>query len=153
MGGRMGTKACHSVRLGGVSEGFQRGWKVERAGPLDDELKAADITRGFLSAFDRPPYLHERGNRNRRIEYLEIAAHKRGGLEGARTENAHAAVAQIVKATVKLFRSLGLGTRARTGSQTACVHFEHLRKTLMLTPFTIGEVAHSSTSCPKLPFP
>jgi len=135
----MGTKASHSARLRGVA-------------PLDDKLQAADVTGGFLPAFDRPAHLHEGRDRNRRIEYLEITAHKGGSLQRGRAKNAHAAVAQIVDATVKFLGSLGLGARGRSRSQTSCVHFKHLRKPLMLATFTIGEVAHSMTSCPKFPF-
>lgn len=122
-------------------------------GRLNDEFEAADVTGRFLSPFDRPTDLHEGGNRNRRVEYLEIAANERGGLERAGTKNADTAVAQIVQPTVKFLGALGLGTRRWPGSETSCMHFEHLRKPHVLTPFTIGEVAHGLTSCPKLPLP
>lgn len=101
---------------------------------LDDELKATEVARRFLSALHTPTHLHERGNRNRRIEHRELAAHESGRLERTRTKDAHTAVAEIMNATVEF---LGPGTRRLTRQQTPCMYFERLRKALMLAPFSI----------------
>ncbi|HUE53451.1 MAG TPA: hypothetical protein VMO80_14000, partial [Terriglobales bacterium] len=77
---------------------------------LDHELKATDVARSFVPALGSPSHLHERGNRNRNIGHGEIAAHERVSLEGTRTKDANAAVANIVNATVKF---LWPGTRRR----------------------------------------
>jgi hypothetical protein len=87
-----------------------------------------------VAALGSPSHLHERGNRDRNIRHREIAAHERISLEGTRTKDANAAVAQIVKATVKF---LWQGTRRLTRQQTPCMHFKHLRETLMLASFSI----------------
>jgi len=78
--------------------------------------------------------LHKRRNRDRNIRHREIATHKHVSLEGARTKDANAAVAEIVNATVKF---LWQRTRRLTRQQTPCMHFQHLRETLMLASFSI----------------
>jgi len=69
-------------------------------------MKATDVARRFVSALRSPSHLHERGNRNRGIEHRELAAQERVRLQGIRTKDASAAVAQILNVTVK-FRWLG----------------------------------------------
>jgi len=78
--------------------------------------------------------LHKRGNRNRSVGHRETAAYEHCSLEGKRTQDANAAVAQIVNATVKF---LWQGTWRLTRQQTPGMHLEHLRETLMLAPFLI----------------
>jgi hypothetical protein len=78
---------------------------------LDKELKATDVARRFVPPLGSPSHLHERGNRNRNIGHREIAAHERVRLEGTRTKDANAAVANIVNATIKF---LWPGTRRQT---------------------------------------
>ena len=60
---------------------------------LDNELKATDVARRFVSALGSPSHLQERGNRNRNIGHREIATYERLSLEGTRTKDANAAVA------------------------------------------------------------
>ena len=108
--------------------------RVFQGRQLENELKAVDVARRFVPALGSPSHLHERGNRNRSIGHREIAAHERVRLEGTRTKDANAAVANIVNATIKF---LWPGTRRRTRYQTPCMHFKHLRETLMLASFSI----------------
>lgn len=81
-----------------------------------------------MSALGSPTHLHQRGNRNGRVGYRETATNEHRSREGARTQDAHAAVAEIVNATIKF---LGQGIRGLTGQQTAGMDFEDLRETLM----------------------
>ena len=96
---------------------------------LDDKLQAANIARGFVSALGSPSHLHERGNRNRSIDDREIAAHECVRLEGTRTQDAKAAIAEIINSAVEF---LGRGTRRLARQQTPRMDFQHLRKPLML---------------------
>jgi hypothetical protein len=101
---------------------------------LNDELKAADVAWRFASAAGSPSYLQERGNRNRNIGYREFTAQEQGRLKGTRANDANAAIAQIVNATVKfLWRSARLLTR----QQTPRMYFERLRETRILASFSI----------------
>lgn len=93
-----------------------------------------------MPALGSPSHLHERGNRNRSIGHGDIAAHERVSLERTRTEDANAAVAQIVNTT---FKFLWQGTRRLARPQASGMHFEHLGKTLVLAPFLIGGLHHS----------
>ena len=85
-----------------------------------------------MSALGSPPHLHERGNRNRSIDHREVAAHERVRLEGTRTKDAKAAVAEIMDAAIEFLWPV---TRRLPRQQTPCMHFKHLRETLMLASF------------------
>ncbi len=87
-----------------------------------------------------PSHLHERGNRHRGIEHRQITANEHGCLEGKRTQDANATVAQIVNATIKF---LWQGTRRLTRQQTPCMHFKPLRESHMLASFSIRGMLHS----------
>jgi hypothetical protein len=108
--------------------------RVFQGRQLENELKAADVARRLVPALGSPSHLHERGNRNRSIGHREIAAHERVRMEGTRTKDANAAVANIVNATVKF---LWQTTCRRTRDQTPCMHFKHLREALVLASFSI----------------
>ena len=87
-----------------------------------------------MSALDSPSHLQEGGNRNRGIEHRQIAAQESVRLKRTLAEDANAAVAEIVKAT---FKFLWRGARCLTRQQSPCMHFKHLRVTLMLASFPI----------------
>lgn len=70
---------------------------------LGNELKAADVAGRFLSVLGGPSHLHECGNRNRRVHCMEATANKRVCLQGARTDNTNAAIAQVVNTAIEFF--------------------------------------------------
>jgi|SRR5208283_3977432 len=115
---------------------------------LSDELKANYVVVRFRSPFGRPPHLHERRYRHRSIENREVATYERGRLKGTCTENAGAPVAHILNAAVKLLRCAG---RRPGREQTAGMHIQHLRETLVLASILAWKVRHSVASCLKTP--
>jgi len=101
---------------------------------LYDELQAADITRRFVAPFNAPPHLHHGWNRHWSVGHWKTAPHKHRRLERGRTQNTNAAIAEIVYTTVKFLRQRTIGLNRQ---QAPCMNFQHLRETLMLTPFLI----------------
>jgi len=89
---------------------------------------------------DRPSHLHQRGNQNRNIGRLEIAAYESVSLQWVRADNAHTAVAQIMNTTIEGF---GHGARGLTREQAAHVSFQYLGEPLMLASFSIGGLRHA----------